>query len=188
VVSPRLLLALTGLILSAPCLAQTRPAHESLNLRCEIALAYVQELVANPSWGPMIFDDRPADLVDFLEAGWWAEGAEPPRRVAAPDALVERLRAEEGAAAVHHCASLRLFLAANRIAYGRNAVRDQHRLPWRVRVRTGIVNLSLPVTSEDGRRAVLGFSHSGAGASYRLLERQSDGRWRVVASQPLAVY
>ena len=183
-----ILLALVGLMLPVPCLADARPTRESLRLRCEIALAYVQELVADPDWSPMIFDDRPAVFVDFLEAGWWSEGVEAPVRVAAPDALVARLQAEEGAAAVRHCASLRLFLAAHRIAYGREAVRAQGDLPWRARVRTGIVNLSLPVTSEDGRRALLGFSHSGAGAGLELLERQSDGRWRVVARKPLAVY
>jgi hypothetical protein len=44
------------------------------------------------------------------------------------------------------------------------------------------------VLSADGRQALVAFSHSGAGASLLLLERQGDGRWRAVAYQPLAQY
>jgi len=151
-------------------------------------MAYVRELTTDPSWGHMIFTGESGLIVDFLESGWWAEGAEPAARARAPEALVARMMEEGGLPAIRYCPSLRHFLSARGHAYGRQAARDYAGAPRRVQYRSGIVYLTLPMVSEDGRRAVFQFSHSGAGASARLAERQADGHWRVVASQPLAVY
>jgi hypothetical protein len=83
---------------------------------------------------------------------------------------------------------LRRFLASARIGYGRRAVRVLLASPSRGDGYGAIVSVSLPVLSDDGRRALVAFSHSGAGASLQLLERQADGSWSLSAYQPLAVY
>jgi hypothetical protein len=87
----RALLALGGAVLLVPCLAGARTDSAPLRPRCEIALAYAQEVIARYS-GPLIFDgERPA-LIDILGSGWWREGADPPVRVAPPHALLDGLQ------------------------------------------------------------------------------------------------
>ena len=184
----RVLAVIAGsLFASSPVLALA-PA-DNIGLRCEAALAYARHVMERYPGGRLVFSDRPSDLIDFLNSGWWVEDDDPTVAVRAPEptALIARLGSHPPSA-VSQCPALRRLLSARHIGYGRRAVRAARLPSGRLRDAYRLIMLSLPVVSEDGRHALLDFSHSGAGESLLLLERQADGGWRTVARQPMALY
>ena len=170
----------------------TTVASEARNISghpgCEVAIATALETIEDYSGPDQIFSAEPPPLTDLLRSGWWAAGSDPPVRVRPPLELLARFDSEGNVSAVRHCASLRRMLDSRGIAHGAKADRAWQRLSRRKRQNVRILRMSLPFVSPDGRRALFAFSHSGAGATIDLVERRSDGRWRLVAYSPLAVY
>jgi hypothetical protein len=185
----RLILATAGTLLLAPAPAVAQSRANDLELRCGAAVAYVREVLAQPpeSRVRLVFSAEPFGTVDFLESGWWVEGSDPAVHAEAPADLIARDSWRQRSA-VSACPSLRHFLDARAIAWGPEAVAAVTPGSGRLSDDARLLHISLPVVSDDGRRALLTFSHSGAGASRLLLERQGDGSWRAVAYQPLGVY
>lgn len=183
----RLLAALGAAMALTHSPSTGRTAGEETHARCEVAAAYARDVIADSSGSGLIFSSKPPSRTDFLRTGWWASDSRDPVPVTPPMGLPLRYWQEENSSAVEQCHSVRKLLAARGILYGVRAERAARRLARRERRGVSFFHMSLPVVSADGRHAILAISHSD-GAFLELLERQSDGSWRAIASNPLAVF
>lgn len=168
---------------------RSAPRAQASDLRCEVALSYTKDVLAEYGGKRLVFGAGEPDLFDLAQSGWWVPDSDRPTPATPPPpGLEDRLHDEGNTSAVEHCRSVRKLLQSRGLSFGTRAARTVRAENRRRNYRAAIVHVSLPVVSEDGRQAILAFSHSGAGASLDFLQRQADGRWRVVATRPLGVY
>lgn len=183
-------LALSLALVFVPTPAQARDAVSGPAVRrCDIALAYVSELLREPSLRHAIFSTQP--VVPFIPDGYptqWIsmDGLSP--APPAPSGLAEAL--PRATNAVRSCASIRRLLTRRHIRFGRRSVAWARHLQ-RGYFRARIIMVSLPAVSPDGAHAVLVESNSrgglDAGESWVHMERDRDGRWRAAGISALWV-
>jgi hypothetical protein len=175
------LFALLGAAFAVPA------AHGGDDLRCTVALSYVTDIVRKAQGRRMVFSTDEQPPFDIMNGDWFETGADvihpKPLPAPAPD-LVERLSHTTGNA-VRRCSSVRQFLRTTGITYGAQATKAAR---TRGVFKAYIQTVSLPVVSEDQRRAVLKRGEMrgsmDGGGWFELLERQPNGKWKVIGYRP----
>lgn len=184
-----LLITLAG----TACSVATAPNPNRAALPCEVAAAYADIVIAEAKSRPVVFTASDEPFTSPIAGGeWWKMDRERPTSVTAPSAaLVKRLEDQGNRNAVARCSSVRKLLDSRRIGYGSKAV-DAVNSPDPAELFKAIIhNISVPVVSADGKKAILvssGVSGPLAGGGFlQLLEKQPDGKWEVIAFSPLWV-
>jgi hypothetical protein len=181
--------ALLLLAAASPQAAANAHPETAAKVRCEVALSHAKDVLTEYRDRQLVFGVGDPDLFDAARSGWWTDGSERPTPAPPPPPDLEaRLYAEGNTGAVEHCRTVRNLLDSRGLLFGKRAARSVRSENRRGNYGSAVVHISLPVVSEDGRQAILAFSHSGAGASLLLLQREGEGRWRAVARRPLSVY
>lgn len=175
-------IAVVGAALSA-CLSVGPNA--ATQARCGIAAEYVAKLVSEKQGKPVVFSTEAPNTFDFLGSGWFKKATASPTPVPRPSNDLLRRLHQDNRSAVRECASVRAFLTANGVAFGRAAVEQAK---TRGVFHSYIESVSLPHLSGDGSQAVIVRDEfrgtADAGGWFELLERTAGGEWRVVAFRP----
>jgi hypothetical protein len=176
--------------------ADAQPDRTSVATRCEIAWAYVQEVLEQQGAGRIVFSTEPGSLLDRLsvEAPWGRveKGLPVAAQSPTPSAdLIEALNRAPSGSAVRRCASIRRKLTRRHVPFGARAERAAIRPLRNGYFRRRVEGVSLPVISSDGREALLLSTSvaaplSGGGQAIHLFKGE-DGRWRTIAAAGLWV-
>jgi hypothetical protein len=167
--------------------AGAMPTQAKADLRCAVALSYVRDVVEQARGRRLVFSTSERPSIDLINGEWFEADAAlgHPKSLPAPASdLVEGL-SRTSTNAVRRCWSVRQFLKTNGIAYGGKAAKAAR---TRGVFKAYIQTVSLPVVSEDQRRAVLergemrGFTDGGGWLE--LLERKPNGEWKVIGYRP----
>jgi hypothetical protein len=154
--------------------------------QCDTAWFYAQRVMAEVGRRPLVFGFERFFFAQLpAETARWYRPQDGPAiaATAPPAALVQASTSEN---AVRLCPSFRKRLAARHVRFGEAAVQWAARRRPNGSYRAGIVTISLPAVSADGRQAVLGvstvFAPLGGGASLVHLTRNEAGAWEVAGS------
>ncbi|MBV9882124.1 MAG: hypothetical protein JO276_03870 [Sphingomonadaceae bacterium] len=185
----KLALLLAAAAATGSARAEAAAGGRAADLRCRIALAYVENLLSEPRWRRSVFSTE--GVVPFIPDRYpehWGsiDGLSP--TPPPPPGLAEALPI--GSNAVRGCASVRGLLTRRGVRFGNRVVawaRHLRRGYYRARV----VTISLPAVSADGAHAVLvaGNGRGGldGGETWVHMERGRDGRWRATGATALWV-
>lgn len=183
--------ALAGVLWTAACGDSGVSSHASAaSSACEVAAAYAETVIAEAQSQAAVFAAIDEPFSAPLAGGQWVMADERSRSATPPPAaLIKRLQDQGDRDAVTRCALVQELLDRRRINYGSKAVDAVSSPNSSEMFEASIHTISMPVVSVNGRQAVLASSVvSGplAGSGFlQLLERQPNGKWKVVAFSPL---
>jgi hypothetical protein len=159
------------------------------DMRCAVALAYIETVLSGESGKQVVFSDEWESVSFPMTAGGWSTPERRTRISAPPRSLLAEAKRRGGQSAIKYCPSIQTRLTAAGIAYGpkvvsaiANTARGKD-----FRYKMEIVGVSIPVISRDKTKAVLYSSQvSGplaGGASVYYMKRSASGKWVVVGSK-----
>ena len=124
--------------------------------------------------------------------GWYAADGDQSKTVAPPPVeLVRQLEKLGNRNAIARCTTVRDLLDQHRIRYGQKATAAVNRESPDGLWNAANFTVSLPVISADGKLALLASSQvagpSSGNGFLELLERQADGKWKMVATSVIWV-
>ena len=175
------------------CKNTTDSNVKSAALQCEVAAAYAAVIVARMKDRPTVFGTYDEPFMTPINGfGWYAADGDQSKTVAPPPVeLVRQLEKLGNRNAIARCTTVRDLLDQHRIRYGQKATAAVNRESPDGLWNAANFTVSLPVISADGRLALLASSQvagpSSGNGFLELLERQADGKWKMVATSVIWV-
>lgn len=186
--------ALLAMVMAPTSSLTAISVHQSSDdMRCEIALAYIETVLQGKSSKHFVFSDEWESVSFPLTDRGWSAPERGVRISAPPSSLLAEAKKRGGRSAIKYCPSIQAKLNAAGISYGSKAVADvANTVKGRqLRYKMEIVGVSIPVISIDKTKAVLYSSQvsgSLAGGAYvYYMKRSTSGKWIVVGSKLVTV-